>query len=245
MHEVPRIIVQNNHKSKMNSCFPKQTKGARKNVSYVHQKKKTTEKSDWETKVVDAIKEYNGEKMSLSALKKALAEAYGIDMSNARNKMKLKEALINGVEKEQLKKVSGSYQMFDIEKKEIDSDEDNLETKACHPVDVNWKGLSIKKREKAKSCRSTCKSCTKSIEKGAWRLEVVDDSLFQMCIAPGDCHEGVSRGYVECVPPDGSTVSRKIFFIHEHCLEEANKRFEIEFRQKWEIIQPHWNVFLT
>ena len=80
------------------------------------------------------------------------------------------------------------------------------------------------------------------IEKGTYSYKLLDNSLFQMCIAPEDHHEGVSRGYVENVPPDGRTVSRKIFFVHENCLNEANEKFETKFRDEWAIIQPHINV---
>ena len=79
------------------------------------------------------------------------------------------------------------------------------------------------------------------IEKNTCRLKVTDNSLFEMCIAPGDHHEGVYRGYVEGVPPDGRTVSKKTFFIHENCLQSANEMFEKEFRKEWTLIQPHIN----
>ena len=229
----------------MNSTSTNTSTGTHKKVNSIAQKKKTTEKSNWTKKVMNVI-ENGGEKtISLPALKKAINECYGIDMSLARNKMNLKHALVNCVETEQLKKVGGSYRIFGLEEVEklADTSEQRDDGKYNPPVDGNWLCLGVKKREKAKSGRSSCKSCDQIIEKGSWRLDVVDESLFKMCIAPGDHHEGVSRGYVECVPPDGQTVSRKSFFIHEGCLEAANEKFEIQFRKEWEIIRPHWDSF--
>ena len=199
-------------------------------------------KDGWSNKVMSTIDCQKGKKMSLQSLKKALNEAYGIDMSITRNKTHLKSALLKCVESQQLEQIGGSYRPFGA--KEISSrpckNEENQEE--YPPVDGIWGGLSVQKREKAKSARSTCKCCNEPIEKGTWRLNVVDGSLFQMCIAPGDHHEGVSRGYVECVPPDGKTVSRRSFFIHEECQAVAEEKFKREFHEQWAIIQPHFST---
>ena len=213
-----------------------------KNKGGIVSKKKETNKDQWITRVMQVIGKENGEKMSLPMLKKKLREEYGLNMNLTRNKFILKRALSTCVEEKKIEKIGDSFQSIQVENKNVNSAEEIDEHSFNHPPnDSVWLGLRIEAQEKAKTGRSTCKSCDKMIEKGACRLKVLDNSLFKMCIAPGDHHEGVFRGYVECVPPDNRTVSKKIFFIHESCLKAANEKFEAEFRNKWAVIQPHMN----
>ena len=135
-----------------------------------------------------------------------------------------------------------SYKIFQDEEKKSILKGDIEEPNSYNPSsEGTWLGLKIEIREKAKTGKSNCKSCNTMIKKGSCRYKVTDHSLFKMCIAPGDHHEGVSRGYVENVPPDGRTVSKKTFFVHENCLNEANDKLEGKFREDWAIIQPHLN----
>ena len=213
-----------------------------KNKDGIVSKNKETNKDQWITRVMQVIGKENGEKITLPVLKKKLREEYGLNMNLTRNKFILKKALSSCVEEKKLEKVGNSFQLIQDKNKNINAAEEIDEHSFNHPPnDSVWLGLRIEAQEKAKTGRSTCKSCDKMIEKGACRLKVLDNSLFKMCIAPGDHHEGVFRGYVECVPPDNRTVSKKIFFIHESCLKAANEKFEAEFRNKWAVIQPHMN----
>lgn len=69
-------------------------------------------------------------------------------------------------------------------------------------------------------------------------MEVCDDSLFKMLVFPGDAHEGVYRGYVECGYPDFEVVSRKNFNVHEACLDQADETFHAEFDRDWRKLRP-------
>ena len=205
-------------------------------------KKKVDDEEQWVTKLMDVIKKKNGRKISLPQIKKYFGDEYGIDMNVVQNRAKLKDALGNCVREKKLTKIASSFQLLENDEKTSIPNEAKLKTNSDYPsVDGIWLGLRVEKQEKAKTGRSTCKCCNKMIEKNTCRLKVTDNSLFEMCIAPGDHHEGVYRGYVEGVPPDGRTVSKKTFFIHENCLQSANEMFEKEFRKEWTLIQPHIN----
>ena len=194
------------------------------------------------TKVMDIIKNKKGKKVSLPQIKKHLSDEYEIDMNVTQNKTKLKEALGKCVQENKLAKIASSFQLLQNEANTSISQEDQQKTNTDYSsANGIWLGLKVEKQEKAKTGRSTCKCCNKMIEKNVSILKVTDNSLFKMCIFPGDQHEGVSRGYVEDVPPDGRTVSKKTFFIHENCLDSANEMFETEFRKEWDVIQPHIN----
>ena len=213
-----------------------------KNKDGIVSKNKETNKDQWITRVMQVIGKENGEKMSLPMLKKKLREEYGLNMNLTRNKFILKRALSTCVEEKKIEKIGDSFQSIQDKNKNVNSAEEIDEHSFNHPPkDGVWLGLRIETQEKAKTGRSTCKNCDKIIEKDSCRLKVLDNSLFKMCIAPGDHHEGVFRGYVEGVPPDNRTVSKKTFFIHESCVKEANAKFEEEFRNEWAIIQPHMN----
>ena len=206
------------------------------------EKKKVVDKEQWVTKVMDVIKKKNRRKVSLPQIKKQLSDEYGIDMNVTQNKTKLKEALGKCVQEKKLAKIASSFQLLQNEAKTSFPHEEQQKTNTDYSsANGIWLGLRVEKKENAKTGRSTCKSCNKMIEKNVSRLKVTDNSLFEMCISPGDHHEGVSRGYVESVPPDGRTVSKKTFFIHENCLKSANEMFETEFRKEWTVIQPHIN----
>ena len=69
-------------------------------------------------------------------------------------------------------------------------------------------------------------------------MKVQDRSLFEACLTPGATHEGVSRGYIEGVPPDNEFIAIKKFFIHSSCKAAAEAKFEEIFRDEWARRQP-------
>lgn len=67
----------------------------------------------------------------------------------------------------------------------------------------------------------------------------MDDSLFKMLVWPGDHHEGVSRGYVECgYGPGYETVGRTKFKLHAECCQDADEQYRTKFQRDWSKVRP-------
>jgi hypothetical protein len=163
-------------------------------------------------------------KLSLQALKSQLGDARDIDFSNGAPNTQLKKALVKGVEENKFSKLGGSYVKLGYTEPQVAE-----EPSSSQRLAPQWRGLKVLKKEAAKSERSKCQQCGQLFAAGAQRLQVMDDSLFKACIQPGDCHEGVSRGYVEGIGPQGETVARRKFFVHPSCLAAANDSCEAAF----------------
>lgn len=200
-------------------------------------------------KVVFAVQEAGEEKLSLIRLKKELSERFEIDFSSTRSKNNLKVALTKCVSEGMLEKYGASYKLPELEldaedciacEEENEAEAAAEQIKKLVPERGRWRGLYVLSVKKSKMGRAKCRGCGNVIVKGQKQIEVSDDSLFKMLVFPGDCHEGVSRGYVECGYPGFEVVSRNKFFVHDgDCKTAADERYEQEFHRNWQKIRPH------
>ena len=212
-----------------------------------------TKSSPLSVKVLFCIQETGLDKVSLARLKKELSDRFGIDTGSTRNKNSLKKALDTLVQEEKVIKQGASYKLPDVmaaaelptcvadlpttESAQKESTQSKI-NKQC-PKTGRWRGLRVVSRKKSKSGRAKCKACNSAIAKGETQVEVCDDSLFKMLVFPGDAHEGVTRGYVECGYPGYEVISRKTFYVHEGCLEDAGETFRDAFDRDWAKVRPH------
>tara|TARA_R110002050_G_scaffold218302_1_gene354224 strand:- start:1 stop:534 length:534 start_codon:yes stop_codon:yes gene_type:complete len=106
--------------------------------------------------------------------------------------------------------------------------------KCPFPEEGKWRGL-YQMTSKASTGKAVCKACNEVIKKGTGlkQVQMSDNSLFKMMVLPGDVHEGVSRGYVECTYKEFPTVSRKTFWVHPECADAAAALCEELFREEW------------
>jgi len=204
---------------------------------------KANKKVNWIENVTHLVKEGKGQKVSLALIKKKLCDEYMIDMSLTRNKNKLKDALKQCIDEKKIKKVDGSFAPYEevktpVKKKPKEKKKPTKKGKVI-PREGKWLKLYVKTKEKAKSNQSTCKACDEPIEKGAMRFQVIDNSLLRMCARYDLQAKGSDDGlYAEGPLLDGKSISRKIFFIHENCLDAANEKFEKIFQNEWERARP-------
>lgn len=213
-------------------------------------KVKATKSSSMVEKVVFCVQETGGGgKVSLPKLKAELQRRFDMNLDNTRSKNSLKSALTKLVDENKLVKEGASYKLPDaVNVSEVTEEvgwtpgdkrvhvEDKIK-KYC-PVRGRWRGLYALNTKKATG-RAICGACRGKIEKGEQQVQVSDDSLFRMVVWPEDCHEGVTRGYVECGYPGHEVIARTKFFIHPRCKEAAERRCEEKFRRDWAEVRPH------